>query len=120
MGALRFSRWARQADCCAMWWRRRRLEGYGQWGMRSPTRRVLWAVALLCGVAALLTPFLMVVWCYMMSLQEATLGWVCTWHTHPASIDLQQWQARAVTTCLSWPLPAANVTSTQWWERALS
>ena len=48
------------------------------------------------------------------------MGWVCTWHTHPARMDRQRWQARAVVTYLSWSLPTASVTWTQWWDRALS
>ena len=47
------------------------------------------------------------------------MGWVCTWHTHPAGMDPQRWQARAVVTYLSWALPKASVTWTQWWDRAL-
>ena len=44
--------------------------------------KVVWAVALLCGVAALLTPFPVVPWRDLAPLQEASLGWVCSWHTH--------------------------------------
>ena len=43
--------------------------------------RVVWAVALPCGIAALLTMFLVVPWRDMVSLQEASLGRVCRWHT---------------------------------------
>ena len=39
--------------------------------------RVVWAVALPCGMAALLTPFPVVPWRDMMSFKEASLGWVC-------------------------------------------
>ena len=42
------------------------------------------------------------------------------WHTHPAGMDPQRWQARAVVNYLSWSLPTARVTWTQWWDRALS
>ena len=48
--------------------------------------RVVWAVALPCGMAALHTPFPGVPWRDTMSLQEASLGWVCTWHTHLAGM----------------------------------
>ena len=41
-----------------------------------------WAVALPCGMAALLTPFPVVSWRDVVTVQEANLGWVCTWHTH--------------------------------------
>ena len=81
--------------------------------------RVVWAVALRCGMAALLTVFPMVPWRDMMAVQEASLGWVCTWHTHAAGMDPQRSQARAVVTYLSWALPTASVTWTQWWDRAL-
>ena len=67
--------------------------------------RVVWAVALPCGMAALLTMFPLVQWRDMVSLQEATLGWVCTWHPHLAPMDPQQWQARAVVTYLSGRCP---------------
>ena len=53
--------------------------------------RTVWAVALPCGMAALLTPFLVVPWRDMVNLQEANLGWVCTWHRHPASMDPHEW-----------------------------
>ena len=43
-----------------------------------------WAVALPCGMAALLTPFPVVPWRDMVTVQEANLGWVCKCHTHPA------------------------------------
>ena len=82
--------------------------------------KIMWAVALPCGVATLLTPFLVVPWRDMAILHEASLGWVCTWHTHPAGMDPQRWQACAVVTYLSWFLPTASVTWTQWWDRALS
>ena len=49
---------------------------------------VVWAVALPCGMAALLIPFPVVSWRDTTSLHVATLGWVCTWHTHHASMDL--------------------------------
>ena len=52
-----------------------------------------WAVALPCGMAALLTPFPVVPWRDMVTVQEANLGWVCTWHTHPAGMDPREWQA---------------------------
>ena len=58
----------------------------------------VWAVALPCGRVALLTPFPVVPWSDMAILQEASLVWVCTWHTHPAGMDPQRWQARAVVT----------------------
>ena len=66
-----------------------------------------WAVALPCGMAALLTPFPVVPWRDMVTVQEANLGWVCTWHTHPAGMEPREWQANAVMTYLSWSLPAA-------------
>ena len=37
-----------------------------------------WAVALPCGMAALLTPFPVVPWRDVVAVQEANLGWVCT------------------------------------------
>ena len=79
-----------------------------------------WAVALPCGMAALLTPFLVVPWREVVTVQEANLGWVCTWHTHPAGLDLGEWQAKAVVTYLSWSLPAAPGAWAPWWDRALS
>ena len=79
-----------------------------------------WAVALPCGMAALLTPFPVVPWRYVVAVQEANLGWVCTWHTHPAGMDPREWQAKAVVTYLSWSLPAAPGAWAQWWDRALS
>ena len=79
-----------------------------------------WAVALPCGMAALLTPFSVVSWRDMVTNQEANLGWVCTWHTHPAGMDPREWQAKAVMTYLSWSLPAATGAWAQWWDRALS
>ena len=78
------------------------------------------AVALPCGMAVLLTPFLGVPWRDMVTLQEPSLEWVCTWHTHPAGMDPHRWQARAVVTYMSWSLPTARVPWTQWWDRALS
>ena len=81
--------------------------------------RTEWAVALPCGMAALLTPFPVVPWRDMVAVQEANLGWVCTWHTHPAGMDPREWQAKAVMTYLSWSLPTAPVTWAQWWDRAL-
>ena len=78
-----------------------------------------WAVALPCGMAALLTPFPVVPWRNMVAVQEANLGWVCTWHTHPAGMDPREWQAKAVMTYLSWSLPTAPGTWAQWWHRAL-
>ena len=66
-----------------------------------------WAVALPCGMASLLTPFPVVPWRDMVTVQEAKLGWVCTWHTHPAGMDPREWQAKAVMMYLSWSLPAA-------------
>ena len=53
--------------------------------------KIVWAVALPCVVAALLTPFPVVPWRDMALLQEASLGRVCTWHTHPAGMDPQRW-----------------------------
>ena len=79
-----------------------------------------WAVALPCGMAALLTPFPVVPWRDMVSVQEANLGWVCTWHTHPAGMDPRELQAKAVMTYLSWSVPAAPGAWVQWWDRALS
>ena len=79
-----------------------------------------WAVALPCGMAALLTPFPVVPWRDVVAVQEANLGWVCTWHTHPAGMDPREWQAKAVVTYLSWSLPAAPGAWAQWWDRALS
>ena len=78
-----------------------------------------WAVALPCGMAALLTPFLVVPWRDMVTVQGANLGWVCTWHAHPAGMDPREWQARAVMTYLSWSLPAAPGAWAQRWDRAL-
>ena len=78
-----------------------------------------WAVALPCGMAALLTPFPVIPWRDMVTVQEANLGWVCTWHTHPAGMDPREWQAKAVMTYLSWSLPAAPSAWVQWWNRAL-
>ena len=82
--------------------------------------RTVWAVVLPCGMAALLTPLLVVLWRDMATLQEVSLGWVSTWHTHPAGMDTHSWQAWAVVTYLSWSLPTARVPWTQWWDRALS
>ena len=79
-----------------------------------------WAVALPCGMAALLTPLPVVPWRDVVAVQEANLGWVCTWHTHPAGMDPREWQAKAVVTYLSWSLPAAPGAWAQWWDRALS
>ena len=78
-----------------------------------------WAVALPCGMAALLTPFPVVPWRDVVTVQEANLGWVCTWHTHPAGMDPREWQAKTVVTYLSWSLPAAPGAWAQWWDRAL-
>ena len=78
-----------------------------------------WAVALPCGMAALLTPFPVVPWRDMVAVQEANLGWVCTWHTHPAGMHPREWQAKAVMTNLSWSLPTTPGTRAQWWDRAL-
>ena len=77
-----------------------------------------WAVALPCGMAALLTPFPVVPWRDMVTVQEANLGWMCTWHTHPAGMDPREWQAKA-DTYLSWSLPTAPGTWAQWWDRVL-
>ena len=79
-----------------------------------------WAVALPCGMAALLTPFPVVPWRDVVAVQEANLVWVCMWHTHPAGMDPREWQAKAVVTYLSWSLPAAPAAWSQWWDRALS
>ena len=79
-----------------------------------------WAVALPCGMAALLTLFPVVRWRDMVTVQEANLGWVFTWHTHHAGMDPREWQAKAVMTYLSWSLPAAPGAWAQWWDRALS
>ena len=81
--------------------------------------RTEWAVALPCGMAALLTPFHVVPWRDMVTIQEANLGWVCTWRTHPAGMDPHERQAKAVVTYLSWSLPTAPGTWAQWWDRAL-
>ena len=78
-----------------------------------------WTVAVPCGMAALLTPFPVVPWRDMVTAQEAYLGWVCTWHTHPAGMDPREWQAKAVMTYLSWSLPTAPGAWAQWWDRAL-
>ena len=78
-----------------------------------------WAVALPCGMAALLTPSPVVPWRDMVTVQEANLGWVCTWYTHPAGMDPREWQAKAVMTYLFWSLPAAPGAWAQWWDRAL-
>ena len=78
-----------------------------------------WAVALPCGMAALLIPFPVVPWRDMVTVQEANLGWVCTWHTDPAGMDPREWQAKAVMTYLSWSLPTAPGTWAQWWDGAL-
>ena len=56
--------------------------------------RTEWEVALPCGMAALLTPFPVVPWRDMVAIQEANLGWVCTWHTHPAGMDSREWRLR--------------------------
>ena len=53
--------------------------------------RTEWAVALPCGMAALLTPFAAVPWRDMVAVQEVNLGRVCTWHTHPAGMDPREW-----------------------------
>ena len=82
--------------------------------------RTEWAMALLCGIAAKLTPFPVVMWRDMVTMQEANLGWVCTWHTQPAGMDPHECQAKAVMTYLSWSLPTALVTWAQWWDRALN
>ena len=79
-----------------------------------------WAVALPCGMAALLTPFPVVPWRDVVAVQEANLGWVCTWHTHPANMDPREWQAKAVVTYLSWSMQAAPGAWAQWSDRALS
>ena len=79
-----------------------------------------WAVALPWGMAALLTPFPAVIWRDVVTVQKANLGWVCTWHTHPAGMDPREWEAKAVVTYLSWSLPAAPGAWAQWWDRALS
>ena len=82
--------------------------------------RVMWALALPCGIATLLTPFPVVPWRNMASFQEVTLGWVCTRHTHPASMNPQPWQARAMVSYLSRALPIVDVTWGRWWDRAPS
>ena len=81
--------------------------------------RTEWAVALPCGMGALLTPLPVVPWRDIVAIQEANLGWVCTWHTHPAGMDPREWQAKAVVTYLSWSFPMALGTWGQWWDRAL-
>ena len=77
------------------------------------------AVALPCGMTEWLTPFPVVLWREIVTVQEANLGWVCTWHTHPAGMDPREWQAKAVMTYLSLSLPAARGAWAQWWDRAL-
>ena len=79
-----------------------------------------WAVALPCGMAAVLTPFPVVPWRDVVTVQEANLGWVCTWHTYPAGMDPREWQAKAVVMYLSWSLPAAPGAWAQCWDRGLS
>ena len=96
------------------WWRGRR-EGVAV----ACGGRTVWALALPCGMAALLTPLPVVPWRDMVTLQEANLGWMCTWHTHLAGMDPHEWQAKAVVTYLSWPLPTAPSIWAQWWDRAL-
>ena len=56
----------------------------------------------------------------MVTVQEANLGWVCTWHTHPAGMDPREWQAKAVVTYQSWSLPAAPGAWAQWWLAQLA
>ena len=82
--------------------------------------RTEWAVALPCGLTALLSPFPVVQWRDMVTIQEANLGWVCRWHRHPAGMDPHEWQAKAVVTYLSWSLPTAPGTWAEWWDRALN
>ena len=77
-------------------------------------------MALPCGMAALHSPFPVVPWRDMVTIQEANLGWVCTWHTHPVGMDPQEWRAKAVVTYLSWSLPTAPGTWAQWWDMALN
>ena len=72
-----------------------------------------------CGKAALLTPFSVAPWRDMVAVLEANLGWVCTWHTHPAGMDPREWQAKAVVTYPSRSLPTAPGTWAEWWDRAL-
>ena len=79
-----------------------------------------WAVAFSCGLAALLTPFPVVLWRDVVTVQEANLGWVRMWHTHRAGMDPREWQAKAVVMHLSWSLLAALGAWAQWWDRALS
>ena len=69
--------------------------------------KTVWALALPCGMEALLTPFLVVPWREMVTLQEGNLGWVCMWHTYPAGMDPHGWQAKAAVTYKSWSLPTA-------------
>ena len=103
------------------WWKRHKGGG----GLRAVgyavacESRTEWAVALPCGMAALLTPFPVVPWRDMVAMHEANLGWVCTWHTHPAGMDPREWQAKAVVTYLSCSLPTAPGTWAQWWDMAL-
>ena len=78
-----------------------------------------WAVVLQCGMAALLTPLPVVPWRDMVAVQEANLGWVCTWHTHPAGMDPREWQAKAVVAYLSLSFPTAPGTWAQWCDGAL-
>ena len=58
-------------------------------------------------MAALLIPFPVVPWRDMVTVQEANLEWVCTWHTYPAGMDPHEWQAKAVVTNLSLSVPTA-------------
>ena len=44
---------------------------------------------------------------------------MCTWHAHRAGMHPKRWHARAFVTYLSWSLPTASVTWTQWWDREL-
>ena len=94
--------------------------GSRRWGTPVTCEgRTEWAPALLCGMAARLSPFPVVPWRDMIAVQEANLGWVCTWHTHRAGMDPPEWQAKAVVTYLSWSLPTAPGTWAQLCDRAL-
>ena len=81
--------------------------------------RTEWAVALPCRMAAVLTPFPVVSWRDMVTIQEANQGWVCTWHTHPAGMDPDEWQAKADVTYVSPSLPTAPGTWAQCRDRLL-
>ena len=49
--------------------------------------KVMWALVLACGMTGRLIPFPAVSWREMF-LQEACVGWLCTWHTPLGGIDM--------------------------------